>query len=137
MKISKGCNIAITGRFQSFTRDVGIFLINALGCHYQPFVSAKTDVLVRGYFSIDLFDETKESKKLNAAKENNVLIINEMTLLLWAIQELKSLTEDKKTTFCESYYEEIRQVLNLSEAGQQNKMVDLLINQLEKKITIV
>lgn len=137
MIISKGCNIAITGRFQSFARDVGIFLINALGCHYQLFVSAKTDVLVRGYFSIDLFDETKESKKLNAAKENNVLIINEMTLLLWAIQELKSLTEDKKTTFCESYYEEIRQVLNLSEVSQQNKMVDLLINQLEKKITIV
>ena len=137
MKINKGSYIAITGRFQSFTRDVSIFLIEALGCHYQPFVSAKTDVLVRGYFSIDLFDETKESKKLNTAKGNNVLIINEMTLLLWAIQELKNLTEDKKTIFCESYYEEIQQVLNLSEAGQQNKMVDLLINQLEKKITIV
>ncbi|NKC69084.1 BRCT domain-containing protein [Vagococcus fluvialis] len=137
MKISKGSHIAITGRFQSFNRDVGIFLIETLGFHYQPFVSLKTDVLVKGYFSVDLFDETKESKKLNSAKENGVLIINEMTFLLWVIQELKNFTGEQKSHFCESYYDEIQQVLNLSEAGQQNKMVDLLINQLEKKITIV
>lgn len=137
MTIEKGSYLAITGRFQSFTRDVGIFFIEALGCHYQPFVSRQTTVLIRGYFSVDLFDETKESKKLKLAKEKDLPILNEMAFLHWIIACLSNLSVSDKALFGSTHEEELRTLLPESDGLELSELVSQLIHQLEKKITVV
>lgn len=137
MKINKGAYIAITGRFQSFPRDVGILLLNMLEYQYQPFVSEKTDVLIKGYFSVDLFDETKESKKLNLAKRKEILILTEMMFLEHVIHQLKNLSDSSKAELILLYHEEIFVLLNGLLQVDTNDMIKSLIIYLEKKITIV
>lgn len=128
---------AITGRFQSFKREIAIILIEILGRTYKPFVGQKKTVLVTGYFTIDLFDETKQSTKLITAKNNHISTISEMTFLKWLITQFKSLSENEKQDILNNYQDILHENFLDLESFQDNKLITELITFLERKLTII
>lgn len=128
---------AITGRFQSFKRETVVLLLETLGHTYKPFVGDKTTVLVVGYFTVDLFDESKESKKLIMAKKANILIISEMVFIKWLIKIFKEFTHDKQQSYLTMHEQLLREQIPKLAELKGMELMEQLILLLERKLTII
>lgn len=138
IKRLKDEKIVITGRFQAFKRETAILLIQSLGGVYQAAVGKETSLLVRGYVTIDLFDQQKQSLKLQKAKElETVSIINENAFLIRCLLELENLTSDEQKRYIEKWGEDIRIQFQELSLKKNNGLIIELISLLKKKLTVV
>lgn len=128
---------AITGRFQSFKRETVILLLETLGHTYKPFVGDKTTVLVVGYFTVDLFDESKESKKLIMARKANILMISEMAFIKWLIKNFKEFTHDQQQSYLTMHEQLLREQIPKLAEFKGIELMEQLILLLERKLTII
>ncbi|WP_462258901.1 BRCT domain-containing protein [Vagococcus teuberi] len=130
-------HFVITGRLQTFKRDIAIQLIELFGSHYQPFVSTNTTVLVKGFFSIDLFNVDNQSKKTIAAQQYDITQINEEDFILWVLYHLKHLSSNQEHQFIQRMKEPLSNVFLELDDCPDNQFISMVIFSLEKHYPIV